>query len=410
MSVPATEFPKNAYRNPLDQVVKFLDSKHGRSWRIWEFRAEGTGYKDEDVFGRIFHAPFPDHHPPPFALVPAVLASMRNHLKGEGRENAVAVIHCKAGKGRSGTMSCAYLIGEEGWSAEDALKHYTTVRMRPGFGEGVSIPSQRRWTRYIERWARELNKKYLERTIRIEEVHVHGLREGVRVAIQGFVDEGKEIKTYHTFTRKEQITLSSNETNSSKNAILKPKHPVILPTNDINIDFERRNTAAYGWSMVTSIAHVWFNAYFEGDEGSGLFEIEWEAMDGVKGTLRKGMRAFDRLKVAWSVDRSAEHIVREPSEGEPIPQPRRAETKPLNERDLGLKWEDAIASSASGSGGGRGVSLINSLELLKAKDSQENHVNLATLPLESREEPVKKKDRRIDPMEGKKTSHGLEYS
>ncbi|KAG0124190.1 protein-tyrosine phosphatase-like protein [Tuber indicum] len=369
MSVPAAEFPKKAYRNPLDQVVKFLDSKHGQGWRIWEFRAEGTGYKDEDVFGRIFHAPFPDHHPPPFALVPAVLASMRNHLKGEGRENAVAVIHCKAGKGRSGTMSCAYLIGEEGWSADDALKHYTTVRMRPGFGEGVSIPSQRRWTRYIERWARELNKQYLERTIRIEEVHIHGLREGVRVAIQGFVDEGKEIKTYHTFTLGEQIILDSNETSSSRNAILKPKHPVILPANDINIDFEKRNIAAYGWSMVTSIAHVWFNAYFEGGEDSGLFEIEWEAMDGIKGTLRKGMRAFDRLKVVWSVDRSTEHIVREPSEGEPIPQPRRAETKPLHERNLGLKRKDDIASPASGSSGGSGVSLVNSTELLKTKDS-----------------------------------------
>ena len=102
--MPATEFPQKAYRNPLDQVVQFLDSKHGRNWRIWEFRAEGTGYKDEDVFGRIFHAPFPDHHPPPFALVPAVLASMRNHLKGEGRENAVAVIHCKGFVSRLSTI------------------------------------------------------------------------------------------------------------------------------------------------------------------------------------------------------------------------------------------------------------------------------------------------------------------
>ncbi|RPA94436.1 phosphatases II [Choiromyces venosus 120613-1] len=368
MSMPATEFPKKAYRNPLDQVIKFLDSKHGDDWRIWEFRAEGTGYKDEDVFGRVFHAPFPDHHPPPFALVPAVLASMRNHLKGEGRENAVAVVHCKAGKGRSGTMCCAYLIGEEGWSREDALKHYTTVRMRPGFGEGVSIPSQRRWTRYIERWARELNKQYVERTIRIEEVHVHGLREGVRVAIQGYVDEGKEIKTYHTFTKEEQIILNSDETSSSKSAILKPKRPVILPTNDINIDFERRNALAYDWSMVTSISWAWFNAYFEGDESSGLFEIEWDAMDGIKGTLKKGTRAFDRLKVVWSVDRNTEHIVREPAEGEPIPQPRKAETKTLHERDLGLKKKDDIASPSSGSGDGSRLNLIDSPELLEAKD------------------------------------------
>lgn len=93
MSMPTNEFPKNTYRNPLDQVLKFLDTKHGKNWRIWEFRAEGTGYKDEEVYNRIFHAPFPDHHPPPFALIPATVASMRNHLKGN--KEAVVVVHCK---------------------------------------------------------------------------------------------------------------------------------------------------------------------------------------------------------------------------------------------------------------------------------------------------------------------------
>jgi protein-tyrosine phosphatase len=40
--------------------------------------------------------------------------------------------------------------------------------------------------------------------------------------------------------------------------------PFVLPTSDINVDFECRNTANYsGWIMVTSLARVWFNAYFE---------------------------------------------------------------------------------------------------------------------------------------------------
>jgi protein-tyrosine phosphatase len=110
MSMPTLQFPKKTYRNPLDQVLKFLNAKHGDNWWIWEFRAEGTGYRDEDVYGRVFHAPFPDHHPPPFALVPAVLASMRNHLKGEdgkGKEGRVAVVHCK---GLSLTISTEFLI------------------------------------------------------------------------------------------------------------------------------------------------------------------------------------------------------------------------------------------------------------------------------------------------------------
>src|ERR1700761_4016780 len=82
-SGPSGTYPQRAYRNPLDQLVKFLDYKHGEEWKIWEFRAEGTGYPDSEVYGRIHHFPWPDHHPPPFALIPAIMASMRNWLHGE---------------------------------------------------------------------------------------------------------------------------------------------------------------------------------------------------------------------------------------------------------------------------------------------------------------------------------------
>lgn len=108
-SGPSATYPSLAYRNPLDQLVKFLDSRHHEDWCIWEFRAEGCGYPDEEVHNRIWHFPWPDHHPPPFALVPKIMASMRNWLHEEPggyREKGgrVIVVHCKAGKGRSGTM------------------------------------------------------------------------------------------------------------------------------------------------------------------------------------------------------------------------------------------------------------------------------------------------------------------
>ena len=82
-SGPSQTYPQRAYRNPLDRLVAYLDSKHGDGWSIWEFRAEGTGYPDEAVYGRIRHYPFPDHHPPPFGLVPLIMGSMRVWLKGE---------------------------------------------------------------------------------------------------------------------------------------------------------------------------------------------------------------------------------------------------------------------------------------------------------------------------------------
>lgn len=397
-SGPSSKYPKRAYRNPTDALVRFLDSKHDTDWAIWEFRAEGTGYPDSEVYGRIHHFPWPDHHPPPFALIPAIMASMRNWLNEENlgeaggtkkQKKRVAVVHCKAGKGRSGTVACSYLISQEGWKMEDALQRFTERRMRVGFGDGVSIPSQVRWVRYVNRWANDMGKVYVERPVEILEVHVWGLRDGVKIALEGYVDEGKKIKCFHLFRRKERIVVDdgktalplshddliakerlekrertaksspspspsssansstiiqqpsmtfTSSTSTSKNvgednkkisaAILRPDKPVILPTSDVNIDFERRIKAAYtGWAVVTSIAHVWFNAYFEGGDkhDSGIFECDWEGLDGIKGSSSKGTKALERVKIVWryaSKEQLAAEGKQEPAEIAKLPEER----------------------------------------------------------------------------------------
>ncbi|KAI9705357.1 MAG: Telomerase protein component 1 [Bogoriella megaspora] len=425
-SGPSGTYPQRAYRNPLDTLVKFLDSKHGPDWAIWEFRAEGTGYPDSEVYNRIWHYPWPDHHPPPFKLIPMIMASMRNWLKGmdkegiveEGKEGKrVVVVHCKAGKGRSGTSACSYLIAEEGWKIEDALKRFTERRMRPGFGTGVSIPSQLRWIGYVDRWARH-EKVYVERQVEITELHVWGVRDGVKISVEGYVDDGKTIKTFHVFQKNERQIVrgfiktdtglsdvvselmarrseakktkraktlseegfSKQESTSSTNAsgknlpgdedagadvIFKPLKRVALPSNDINIDFERRNKAAAGWTMVTSVAHVWFNAFFNGQgpeqngraDESGVFEIEWDECDGIKGSARKGTKCFDKISVVWRTvdepDRRTSVVIEEPKEGEAVPQMSPADwhgeenNSPEENKDLGLRIASPSSASVS---------------------------------------------------------------
>ncbi|MCJ1278367.1 Telomerase protein component 1 [Puttea exsequens] len=415
-SGPSSTYPQRAYRNPTDALVKFLDYKHGQNWAIWEFRAEGTGYPDSEVYNRIHHYPWPDHHPPPFALIPNIMASIRDWLKDPEHEDRVLVVHCKAGKGRSGTVACSYLISQEGWTVEEALARFTERRMRNGFGNGISIPSQLRWIRYVDWWTKH-GKVYVERQIEIMEVHVWGLRDGVKVAIEGYMDEGKTIKTFHTFAGSERtvvdkmqsnlaatndlrdvdhesadmqekgatdpptaVTPESVATESCLRAVMfRPSHPIILPTSDINIDFERRNKATYGFTMVTSVAHVWFNTFFESQNtstsssnfgeqlparterpamtDSGVFEIEWDAMDGIKGSARKGTRALDRLAVVWRAvpdTKVSTRIITEPSIGEPVPESKPADWENANRdgghtlgKDLGLRTESPSSTSVS---------------------------------------------------------------
>lgn len=366
------------------------------------------------------------------------MASMRNWL--HEKKGRVVVVHCKAGKGRSGTASCSYLISEEGWSVHKALNRFTERRMRPNMGKGVSIPSQLRWIDYVDRWAKH-GKLYVERQIEVMEVHCWGLRDGVKISIEGFVEDGKIIKSFHTFSRDEreivrgevkttgmaqavhevmykngwgsagvkkdaksaqdskngstssldkQVNLDGTSTSKESpvgtgDVVFRPSKRVVLPTNDLNLDVERRNNAAFDLTMVTAVAHVWFNAYFEGNgpeqngnaDESGVFEIDWDAMDGIKGSSRKGTQAFERIAVVWralTADEGHSVIITEPREGEEVQQSGPADWKgakgvePGEGKDLGLRTASPVDSEAN-------LSKANSI-----RDENEKQPNLVTAP------------------------------
>eukprot|EP00742_Colponemidia_sp_Colp-10_P001227 GILJ01001320.1.p1 GENE.GILJ01001320.1~~GILJ01001320.1.p1 ORF type:complete len:515 (+),score=68.94 GILJ01001320.1:166-1710(+) len=132
---------EGVYRNKRSQVLKFLDTYHRDHYKVWNLCSEKQ-YDGAVFYYRVEHFPFDDHTPPPLKMMLDFCISVTDYLQ-EDPEN-IAVIHCKAGKGRTGVMIGAYLLYAGICSTPDeALSRYGEKRTSDG--KGVTILSQIRW-------------------------------------------------------------------------------------------------------------------------------------------------------------------------------------------------------------------------------------------------------------------------
>uniref|UniRef100_H2NJF3 Uncharacterized protein n=1 Tax=Pongo abelii TaxID=9601 RepID=H2NJF3_PONAB len=150
----AMSFPSSGrqsfYRNPIEEVVQFLENKHPNHYRVYNLCSE-TAYDPKHFHNRVGRIMIDDHNVPTLHEM-VVFTRKLNEWMAQDLENIIA-IHCKGGKGRTRTMVCAFLIASEIFlTAEESLYYFgerqTDKTHRSKF-QGLETPSQNRYVGYF---------------------------------------------------------------------------------------------------------------------------------------------------------------------------------------------------------------------------------------------------------------------
>jgi len=162
MGVPSAGFV-GYYRNPLTEVQRFFKMYHKDRYRIYNLCPE-LPYPSEAFEDRVVCFDIKDHTPPRLDQIFDFLedaAVWMQDPQDPDHQNIIAV-HCKAGKGRTGTMVCAWLLyTTDDPTSTDALERFaekrTNMRESSKHLQGVDTPSQQRYIGYIEKWLAQTN-------------------------------------------------------------------------------------------------------------------------------------------------------------------------------------------------------------------------------------------------------------
>uniref|UniRef100_A0A1A9WHF5 Phosphatidylinositol 3,4,5-trisphosphate 3-phosphatase and dual-specificity protein phosphatase PTEN n=1 Tax=Glossina brevipalpis TaxID=37001 RepID=A0A1A9WHF5_9MUSC len=293
MGYPAEKY-ESMYRNRLEDVYKFLEENHRDHYKIYNLCLERS-YDIKKFHGRVSVYPFEDHNPPTIELIQKFCEDVDEWLKADSLN--VAAVHCKAGKGRTGTMICCYLLysGQQ-HSAEDALACYDEKRTKDR--KGVTIPSQRRYVQYFSKLIR-LGLPYERRNlqfceIRFSEAHLLHTQGTVHCSISVLQDTTAAVKVQQ---------LQNLSIDFRKTYILDMKNSAIPVAGDIKVELTKNNK---------KIFHFWFNTFFVTDssvmEGEGndiklVYTLrKWEIDDAHKDKENKYFSEDFKVELVFYID------------------------------------------------------------------------------------------------------------
>ncbi len=158
MSYPAEDTLEGLYRNRIEDVAAFLNSRHRAAFLV--LNLSERPYSSLKL--PAIELGFPDHFAPPLELAWTLCLTIDGWLSAS--EEHVGVVHCLAGKGRTGVILCCYLLFSGHFFADGAdgaplfslpspraLSTAALAFFKEKRGEGVTYASQERTVYYLAR-------------------------------------------------------------------------------------------------------------------------------------------------------------------------------------------------------------------------------------------------------------------
>uniref|UniRef100_A0A8C5LTX7 Phosphatidylinositol-3,4,5-trisphosphate 3-phosphatase n=1 Tax=Leptobrachium leishanense TaxID=445787 RepID=A0A8C5LTX7_9ANUR len=262
----AMSFPSSGkqsfYRNPIEEVARFLDLKHKDHYKIYNLCSE-KGYDPKYFHYRVERIFIDDHNVPALADMLTFTASARAWM-AQDPKNIIA-IHCKGGKGRTGTMVCTYLVDcDQFENAKESLDYFGERRTDTSVStkfQGVETPSQSRYVCYYE----IMKNKYQlqlppQKTLRIRSIRIHsiggvGKSNGSDLKVQ--IVSNKKVIFQCVCETQENCKLFF-DAGSNSTVISLEECPII--SGDIKIRFESNAGLPKGYDDCPF--YFWFNTSF----------------------------------------------------------------------------------------------------------------------------------------------------
>ncbi|KYQ93475.1 phosphatase tensin type domain-containing protein [Tieghemostelium lacteum] len=154
MAYPAESSLHKVFRNDINEIYSFFEKYHSQHWRIINVAME-ISYSNTRMGGNVYSLGFEDHTPPPFLLLLKIIDTLHEWLVMDPKN--VCAVHCKAGKGRTGTIITCYLIYLLKLNCPELFQTSPTIlgdmlgffnKMRADNQECVTVPSQKRYCGY----------------------------------------------------------------------------------------------------------------------------------------------------------------------------------------------------------------------------------------------------------------------